>query len=263
MKPQVLEYELQPKMGVTQLARQRTLLLLSGGVESAVLVSQLLEMGSAPVPLFADYAQRGARAEHQAARAICASAGLPEPQILDLRAEGSAHQKLNRLHIPLPHRNLALLSLALGWATTHGCGAIALGLNRDDFGKDAVFKAAGAVRYTTGTVEFVERFESLAGVVAPDVAIRVPQASLSKADVVREGLRLGVPLTSTYSCMRGRAVHCGARFAPFLPASFQREDCSSQSASRIHLVAGTCLQCRSRRRAFEEARASDVVYEAL
>ena len=211
----------------------RTLLLLSGGVESTVLLSQLSARQQTCIPLFADYGQRGAEAEHAAAKAACASASLPPPQVLDLRAEGLAHQRVNRLHIPLPHRNLALLSLALGWATTHECSSIALGLNRDDFHKDREFAASGSVRYQTGTLEFVDRFKALAEVVAPDVSVELPQAALSKADVVREGARLHAPLLQAYSCMRGRPTHCGS-----------------------------CLQCRARRAAFVDAAVPDVRYES-
>jgi 7-cyano-7-deazaguanine synthase len=199
------------------------------------MVAQLLAAGREPLPLFADYSQRGAAAERAAADAVCAASGIAAPRLLDLRTEGSAFQAVNRLHVPMPHRNLVLLSLALSWASTLECSELAIGLNRDDFGKDADFAAAGAVRYTTGTVAFVERFRELAAVVAPDVEVVLPQAEMSKADVVRLGSQLGVPLESTYSCMRGRAHHCGS-----------------------------CLQCRSRRAAFIEAGLpeSDAFYES-
>ena len=86
----------------------------------------------------------------------------------------------------------------------------------------------------SGTRAFVEKFRSLAAVVAPEVGVEVPQAELSKADVVRIGAQLNAPLLlRTYSCMRGRPLHCG-----------------------------TCLQCRSRREAFRSAGALDVDYDA-
>ena len=212
----------------------KTLLLCSGGVESSVLVAQLLDNGRSPVPLFADYSQRGAAAERAAAEAVCASAGIEPPRLLDLRVEGGSFQAINRLHVPVPHRNLVLLSLALSWASTLGCTQLAIGLNRDDFRKDAEFQAAGAVRYTTGTRAFVERFRSLAEAVAPDVELVLPQQDLTKAEVVRLGVQLGVPLDRTYSCMRGRARHCG-----------------------------TCLQCTARRAAFLDAGVpeSEAFYE--
>lgn len=202
----------------------KTLLLCSGGVESAVLIAQILAAGRRPVALCADYSQRGAAEELAAANHLCASMGTEAPQLLDLRAEGTAFQSINRLHIPLPHRNLVLLSLALSWASTRECSQLAIGLNRDDFDKDAEFAAAGAVRYTTGTRSFVDRFQSMAKTVSPDVQVVLPQAELSKAEVVQLGAKLGVPLEHTYSCMRGRARHCGA-----------------------------CIQCRARRAAFIEA----------
>ena len=215
---------LAPRLLSSATPTDKTLLLCSGGVESAVLVAQLLEAKQQPVALFANYSQRGADEERKAADAICASAGIDPPQLLDLSVEGAKFQAVNRLHVPMPHRNLVLLSLALSWASTLDCSRLAIGLNRDDFGKDADFKATGAVRYTTGTRSFVDRFASLAEIVAPEVELMLPQAEMTKAEVVRMGSRLGVPLERTYSCMRGRARHCGS-----------------------------CLQCRSRRAAFIDA----------
>mmetsp|Transcript_10930 Transcript_10930/g.34534 ORF Transcript_10930/g.34534 Transcript_10930/m.34534 type:complete len:221 (+) Transcript_10930:90-752(+) len=218
-----------------RIGAEKTLLLCSGGVESAVLVAQLLAVRRHPVPLFADYSQRGAQRERISARAVCASfEGVPPPQELDLRAEGGRFQAINRLHVPVPHRNLVLLSLALSWASTLGCSQLAIGLNRDDFGKDEEFEAAGAVRYTTGTRAFTDRFRALANVVAPEVEVALPQAELSKPEVIRLGADLGVPLHLTYSCMRGRERHCG-----------------------------TCIQCRARREAFVSAgvEEGDDVYE--
>ena len=215
-------------------ASEKTMLLCSGGVESAVLVAQALAAGRQPVPLFADYSQRGAKREHQAAQAVCAAFENVPLQTLDLRAEGAKFQSINRLHIPMPHRNLVLLSLALSWASTHGCSQLAIGLNKDDFGKDAELAASDApVRYTTGTRAFAQRFSELASVVAPEVEVALPQAELSKAEVIRLGARLGVPLELTYSCMRGREQHCGA-----------------------------CMQCRARAEAFASAGVPDgAVYE--
>ena len=90
------------------------------------------------------------------------------------------------------------------------------------------------MRYTTGTRAFASRFSELASAVAPDVEIALPQAELSKAEVIRLGVRLGVPLELTYSCMRGGERHCG-----------------------------TCIQCRARRQAFADAGVpeAETVYE--
>lgn len=207
------------------MAARRALLLLSGGVESSVLLHQLIRLGRKPVPLFANYAQRGADAEFRACVAVCEQAGLHKaPQIVDLTVEGAAFQRISGLHVPLPHRNLVLMSLALSWATVHRCEEIALGLNRDDFAKDSEFARRGQVRYTTGTERFVERFRLLVEEVAPSISIVVPQAEMSKVDVIALGRSYGVDLAATYSCMRTGPGHCGA-----------------------------CMQCRARRTAFESA----------
>ena len=178
----------------------RSLVMLSGGIESTLLLRMLQNRGRTPVPITFDYAQRGAVPERRAAEAACADAGLPPPQCLDLRAVGESFRKTNRLHIPLPHRNLVLLSLSLGWATTHSCSEVALGLTREDFQKDAEFLSAGSVRYTTGTEAFCRDFRTLAEHVAPGVELTLPLAAMEKHEVILEAQRLGVDLSRTYSC---------------------------------------------------------------
>lgn len=108
----------------------------------------------------------------------------------------------------------------------HNCSEIALGLTQEDFHKDAEFAASGQVRYTTGTESFCRAFRSLATEVAPGVDLTLPLADFRKSDVILEAQRLGVDLSQTYSCMRASASgkHCG-----------------------------TCLQCKSRRTAFQAA----------
>ena len=205
----------------------RSLVMLSGGIESTVLLRMLPDRGRTPVAITFDYAQRGAVLERRAAEMQCADAGLPPPACIDLRAVGESFRKTNRLHIPLPHRNLVLLSLSLGWATTHDCSEVALGLTREDFQKDAEFASAGeSVRYTTGTEAFCRHFRTLAEHVAPGVELTLPFAAMEKHEVILEAQRLGVDLSRTYSCMRASPSgrHCG-----------------------------TCLQCVSRRAAFKAA----------
>ncbi|KAL1503602.1 hypothetical protein AB1Y20_012079 [Prymnesium parvum] len=208
----------------------RSLALVSGGIESAVLLHKLVASGRTPIALFFDYAQRGAAHERSAALAACASARIAPPVCLDLRSVGEAFRASNRLHVPLPHRNLVLLSLSLGWATTHGCDELALGLTSEDFAKDSEFAAAGAVRYTTGTAEFCDHFRRMAAHVAPGVELTLPMAHQRKHEVIREAQQLGVELSRTYSCMRACASgrHCG-----------------------------TCLQCEARRAAFAAAGVSE------
>lgn len=185
-------------------------MLLSGGVESTVLLHQLIRNELAPIVLFANYSQRGADAEFQASKIACANVGLPEPQVIDFRGEGKSFQNVNGLHVPLPHRNLVILSVALSWATTHRCEQIALGLNQDDFAKDNIFAEQGAaVRYTTGTETFVDRFRDLVEVVAPGIDISLPQATLTKKEVILLGTNFGIDFSKTFSCMRRGPRHCG------------------------------------------------------
>eukprot|EP00897_Mesotaenium_endlicherianum_P002828 jgi/Mesen1/2573/ME000162S01702 len=122
------------------------------------------------------------------------------------RMEERAMQAPARQHVPLPHRNLSLLSVAVSFAAQVGAPSLALALNAEDLGA------------------FVEAFRALAAALSPPVALVTPLSHMSKAHVASLGASLGVPWEATYSCMVGRARHCGR-----------------------------CSQCRQRRAAFELA----------
>jgi 7-cyano-7-deazaguanine synthase len=110
----------------------------------------------------------------------------------------------------VPARNTIMLSLALGWAEVLGSADIFCGVNAVDYSG-----------YPDCRPEFIAQFERLAnvatkaGVEGAGLRIHAPLLHLSKADIVREGLRLGVDFAQTVSCYnadaRGRACgHCDA-----------------------------------------------------
>ena len=206
------------------------MVLLSGGVESATLLFMLASRAPCPPvhPLFFDYGQKGARCELSAARACLRSPCVADVagdavrplEVMDLSSVGAAFRKRNRRHVPLPHRNLPLLSLALSWATLHAARELALGVTADDAAK----AATGAENLGTFSPGFIARFGELASSLDSDVALTTPLAELDKAAVVARGRALGVDFATTYSCMRGGDLHCGS-----------------------------CEQCNARRRAFVDA----------
>ncbi|WP_065089691.1 7-cyano-7-deazaguanine synthase [Acidihalobacter prosperus] len=174
-----------------------TVVLLSGGIESATLLHR--EHREGPVEaLFVDYAQRAAECERTAAAAQCATLGL-ELHRLDLSAVGEAFRngRAWQPHVPLPHRNLILLSLALSFATDRHAHRLCLALNRED-----------AEAYPSGAPSFISDFRALAAGLS-EIAVDAPLIALEKAAIIRLGNRLGVDYTHSYSCLLGRRRPCG------------------------------------------------------
>ncbi len=110
----------------------------------------------------------------------------------------------------VPARNTIMLSLALGWAEVLGSADLFCGVNAVDYSG-----------YPDCRPEFIEAFERLAnvatraGVEGAGFRVHAPLLHMSKAGIVREGLRLGVDFAATVSCYQaddeGRACrHCDA-----------------------------------------------------
>lgn len=176
-----------------------SLVLLSGGIESATLLH--LEHRRGPVrALFADYGQRAARRERAAAQAQCDALGLPL-ETLELATLGATFRRGHawQAHVPLPHRNLALLGLAFSYAADRGARRLCLALNRDD-----------PRAYASASAPFVDAFRALAATLDDGIEIATPLLVWDKAEVVRRGLALGVDYAHTYSCLLGRHRPCGA-----------------------------------------------------
>jgi 7-cyano-7-deazaguanine synthase len=178
-------------------SRAIAVLPLSGGIESATLLSE--ESRHYRVrPLFLDYGQRAAAAELRAARALAKGLGLPL-KVLSLASTGEGFRigRERQAHVPLPHRNLALLSLTLSFASDLGAQRLAIGLNRED--RDA-YPSAGA--------DFLEAFIRLSASLE-QIEVTAPLYELDKAGVIARGLELGVDYASSYSCLLGHARQCG------------------------------------------------------
>ena len=171
-------------------------LLLSGGIESSTLLHERRD--TAPTALFLDYGQRAAEHERTAATWQCRAAGVPLTT-LDLGSVGETFraQRAEKWHVPLPHRNLVALSLALSFATHVGAARVLIALNRED-----------ADAYPSGGGAFLAAFRQLAATLGA-IEIDAPFADLTKSEVVAIGHRLGVDYVHTYSCLLGRAPPCG------------------------------------------------------
>lgn len=195
--------------------------LVSGGMDSAVVLAMAREQGFAPHALSVRYGQRHTSELDAAARVAHALGAIAHKTVhVDLRSIGGsaltddiAVPEAGGPGIPVtyvPARNTIMLSVALGWAEVLGASDIFCGVNAVDYSG-----------YPDCRPEFIAAFERLAnvatkaGVEGAGFRIHAPLQRMSKADIVREGLRLGVDFGDTVSCYQadrdGRACgHCDA-----------------------------------------------------
>ena len=189
----------------------KAVVLLSGGMDSATAAAVALDRGFEVSALSFRYGQRHAT-ELEAARRVAERLGLSRQVVLDidLRAFGGSaltgdlrvpkDTPLERIgsSIPatyVPARNTIFLSFALGWAETLGASDIFLGANALDYSG-----------YPDCRPEYIEAFERMAnlatraGVEGRRLRIHTPLISLSKAEIVKLGTRLGVEYALTWSC---------------------------------------------------------------
>lgn len=210
---------------------KNAVVLVSGGMDSAVVLAIAREQGYAVHALSVSYGQRHTSelaAATRVARALGAVAH--KTVVVDLRSIGGSaltadiDVPLDTDHHPVgvdaikddipvtyvPARNTIMLSIALGWAEVLGAADIFCGVNAVDYSG-----------YPDCRPEFIAAFEQLAnlatkaGVEGAGLRVHAPLQFLSKADIVREGLRLGVDFAQTVSCYQadseGRACgHCDA-----------------------------------------------------
>ena len=200
--------------------------LLSGGMDSAVVLAIAREHGFAAHALSVSYGQRHT-SELDAAARVARAVGAVAHKIVqvDLRSIGGSALTAD-IDVPLdsdqhpggpdipvtyvPARNTIMLSLALGWAEVLGSADLFCGVNAVDYSG-----------YPDCRPEFIDAFEKLAnlatkaGVEGAGFRVHAPLLHLGKAQIVREGLRLGVDFAQTVSCYQadsdGAACgHCDA-----------------------------------------------------
>lgn len=211
--------------------------LVSGGLDSFVSAASARADGYRLLALSVDYNQRH-HVELAAARRIATGLGAERHVVLPLDLSQFGGSALTAdIDVPkdgvgddipvtyVPARNTIFLSLALGWAEAAGARDLYIGVNALDYSG-----------YPDCRPEFVDGFEKLAelatkaGVEGEPFRIRAPLQYMSKADIVREGMRLGLDLGLSWSCYDPApgGLHCGL-----------------------------CDSCRLRSKGFEEAGVPD------
>ncbi len=217
--------------------REKAVVLLSGGLDSATVLAIAREQGYACHALSFDYGQRH-DAELLASKRVAQALGVVEHKILSLDLGSIGGSALTDMSIDVPNeasegipvtyvpaRNTVFLSLALGWAEVLEARNIFIGVNAVDYSG-----------YPDCRPEFIRAFEHLAnlatkaGVEGESFRIQAPLIQMSKAEIIRAGTALGLDYGLTLSCYQ---------------ADEQGRAC------------GNCDSCRLRAQGFEEAGVAD------
>ena len=200
---------------------RNAVVLVSGGMDSAVTLAIARERGFVCYALSVDYGQRH-HSELAAAQRVAAALGARAHKTVhvDLRSIGGS-ALTDDIAVPdnggsgipvtyVPARNTIMLAVALGWAEVLGAQDVFCGVNAVDYSG-----------YPDCRPAFVEAFEKLANLATKAAIegsalhVHAPLMNMSKADIVRAGQRLGVDFAATVSCYQadaqGRACgHCDA-----------------------------------------------------
>ena len=208
-------------------SRKPAVVLVSGGMDSAVVLAIAREAGFDAHALSVRYGQRHTSELDAAARVANELGAVAHKTVhVDLRSIGGSALTEDGIAVPtdddgheigvgipstyVPARNTIMLSVALGWSEVLGGTDLFCGVNAVDYSG-----------YPDCRPEFIDGFEQLAnlatkaGVEGSRFRVHAPLMRMSKADIVREGLRLGVDFSQTVSCYQadadGRACrHCDA-----------------------------------------------------
>lgn len=216
---------------------KKAVILVSGGLDSTTVLAMARQQGFRCFTLSFDYGQR-AQAELAAARRCSTQLGAEQHKVvkLDLRTIGGSALTDDSINVPeeqttgipvtyVPARNTVFLSIALGWAEVLEAQDIFIGVNAVDYSG-----------YPDCRPEYIEAFEKMAnlatkaGVEGKYLRINKPLIHLSKAEIIREGVAVGVDYAQTVSCYQ---------------------------ASVDGLACGKCDSCRLRKAGFEQAGIAD------
>ena len=219
------------------LKNKSIVVLLSGGLDSATTLAIAKKLGFDCYALSFNYKQRH-MSELNAAKNVAKKLKLTEHKIIeiDLTQIGGSALTDSKIDVPnsptkgipityVPARNTMFLSYALAWAEVIGSSDIFIGVNAVDYSG-----------YPDCRPEYIEAYEKLAalatkaGVEGVGFKIHAPLIKLSKSEIIKEGLALGVDFSQTVSCYQ---------------------------ANDMGFACGLCDSCMFRKEGFDSAGVSD------
>ncbi len=217
--------------------QKKAIILLSGGLDSITVLAKAKKQGFECYALSFDYGQRH-NAELYAAREIAEDYQVVEHKIINLGLGSIGGSALTDDHIAVPNtpqqgipvtyvpaRNTIFLSFALGWAEVLKANDIFIGVNAIDYSG-----------YPDCRPEFIKAFQTLAnlatkaGVEGEEIKVHSPLIEMSKAEIIKQGIALGVDYKKTVSCY---------------------------SADKAGRACGVCEACRLRKTGFTDAGVED------
>jgi 7-cyano-7-deazaguanine synthase len=216
------------------MVRTRAVLMSSGGPDSTIMAYMLRETTGLEFSMLSmDHGQGAGSQEVIHARNFAGQLGVAfkSIEIKSLWGELADTRPANTFGLGAATINqfLPLLPVAATWACWAGAESLYLGFQWDDVQRDAWLK------------DVLEHYQAIIRIAAAnetaisDLTIRTPLIGLSKSEVLRLGVKLGVPLDQTWSCEHKGAKQCGQ-----------------------------CLQCQNRRKAFADAGIEDTtIYVGL
>lgn len=224
------------------MSNKKAVILVSGGLDSTTALAIARSEGYDCYTMSFDYGQRH-RVELMAAERTAKALGSLSHKVinLDLRSIGGSALTDETIDVPehetagipvtyVPARNTVFLSIALGWAEVLGAQDIFIGVNAVDYSG-----------YPDCRPDYIAAFEAMAnlatraGVEGNKLRIRTPLIDLTKAEIIRKGMALGVDYGLTVSCYQ---------------ANDKGEAC------------GKCDSCRLRRAGFVQAGVADPTHYA-
>ena len=219
--------------------QKKAVVLASGGLDSTTTLAIARSEGYTCYALTFLYGQRHRR-ETEAAEKVCASLGVVEQRVvkIDLAAFGGSALTDTRIEVPkdrdprsdgmeipvtyVPARNTIFLSYGLAWAEVLGAFDLFIGVNSTDYSG-----------YPDCRAEFVAAYEAMANLATAAAVegrgryrIHTPIITMTKAEIIRTGTRLGVDYALTHSCYDpdaegrscGRCDSCRLRLKGFAEA---------------------------------------------
>lgn len=197
----------------------KAIVLLSGGLDSAVALAVAQRDGHEVTALSFDYGQKHSK-ELECARAVARHAGVESHKIVRLnlgewggstltdKSRTIEDGNADREDIPdtyVPARNMVFLSVAASVAEAIGAEHIYIGVSQVDY--------SGYVDCRQVFIEAMEKAINLGTVMGAEkgrpIKIHAPFEKMTKAEEIRLGLELGVDFSLTWSCYRGGEKPCG------------------------------------------------------
>nr|WP_299239918.1 7-cyano-7-deazaguanine synthase QueC [uncultured Halomonas sp.] len=192
----------------------KAIVVYSGGMDSYTVLHRALQQGYEVHALSFHYGQRHAR-ELTIAAEVCRALGIAH-QVIDIRAmhalidnsaltdasrplPGGDYDQASMAATVVPNRNMILLSLAIAQAVNIGARVCFYGAHGGDH-----------VLYPDCRPEFVERMNDVAAIANFEaVRIEAPYLHADKAEILADGLSMGLDYTQTWTCYQGNELACG------------------------------------------------------